>query len=265
MKLENGMIIAVLGVVLIIAFLMPSSIAVEEKSSDRIISVSGTGSVMVAPDEGHLLIAVVSEAETASKAGEMNAETMTSVQDALKEAGVSEDNIETKSYSIYPNYEWVDTSSSTSISTPPPSRVLVGYTATNMIEVVCSPDNVGDVIDAALSGGANRIDSVTFQLSDDLRRDAYAKALREAILDARTKASVVVDELNVGGVQLASVSVGNYYSSSPMRMEYTDEKGIGMSATTPVTPSDIEVSASVSLDYSFTMATPSDRGISLLD
>ncbi len=38
-----------------------------------------------------------------------------------------------------------------------------------------------------MSGSANRIDSITFQLSDALRENAYSDALSKAVKNARSK------------------------------------------------------------------------------
>ena len=48
-------------------------------------------------------------------------------------------------------------------------------------------DSAGDIIDAAVSSGANRIDNVSFQLSDDKLEKISDDLIADAINDATQK------------------------------------------------------------------------------
>lgn len=234
------------GVVLIVALalLLTPSVS-EEGAFNKTIEVSGTGLVKVTPDEAHLMVAVVSEALTAQEAAAMNARNMTNIFAALKAAGISE--AKTRQYALEPVYKWVEEQT---LGGKEQRTVIVGYRATNLIEVVCRPDVTGTAIDAAVSGGANRIDSISFQLSEPAQDTAYQEALRKAIASARSKADVVATSMGIVTLQPVRISVeDSYYYPIPVP-RYAAEAG-GAVYSTPITPSEVEVTARVHLVYSY--------------
>jgi len=234
------------GVVLIVAvaLLLTPSVS-EEEAFNKTIEVSGTGLVKVTPDEAHVMVAVVSESLTAQDAAALNARNMTSIFAALKAAGITD--AKTRQYSLEPVYKWVEEQT---LSGKEQRTVIVGYRATNLIEVVCRPDETGTAIDAAVSGGANRIDSISFQLSEPAQTTAYQEALRKAIASARSKADVVATSMGIATIQPVKISVEDYYYYPTPVPRYAAEAG-GADYSTPITPSEVEVTARVHLVYSF--------------
>jgi len=234
------------GVVLIVAFALLLSPSVsEEQAFNKTIEVSGTGLVKVTPDEAHVMVAVVSETLTAQDAAAMNARNMTGIFAALKAAGIAD--VKTRQYSIEPIYKWVEEET---LSGKEQKTVIVGYRATNLIEVVCKPDETGTAIDAAVNGGANRIDSISFQLSEPSQDTAYHEALRKAIASARSKADVVAASMGIATIQPVRISIEDYYYYPIPVVKYAAEAG-GAAYSTPITPSEVEVTARVHLVYSF--------------
>jgi uncharacterized protein YggE len=237
-----GFLLAVIVLVALALVFSPS--LSEEQAFNKTIEVSGSGIVKTTPDEAHVMIAVVSEALTAQDAAAMNSENMTNVFDALKKAGIGD--VKTRQYSITPIYEWVE---EVTLEGKTQKSVIVGYRATNLIEVVCKPEDAGKAIDAAVSGGANRIDSISFQLSEALQEKAYSDALRKAVTNAQSKADVVAGEIGIVSIYPVKISVEDFYLpvyriAAPMEAAPTP-------APTPITPSEVEVSASVRIVYAF--------------
>lgn len=74
----------------------------------RTIFVTGTSSAKVSPDQVAISFAIESEEKTAQQATEANADITTLVVEALKEARVSEAEIGTSYYNVYPIYEYVE-------------------------------------------------------------------------------------------------------------------------------------------------------------
>ncbi len=217
------------------------------------IAVSGFGKVSVEPDEGHVIVSVEVEAAKASDAASKNAEIVNSVIAKIKAVGV--ENIKTKSYRVEPVYQWVEepiepikpaeSKSYESGKGVVKRSEIVGYRAYTSLEVVADPKMVGKVIDAAMDGGANRIESVFFTLSDDARKEAYETALRKAVGDARIKAEVVAEELGIENYRISKVTVGYGYIPGPVY------EAKAVSAQTTILPSEVEVSATVNLIYEF--------------
>ena len=47
-------------------------------------------------------------------------------------------------------------------------QILIGYRVSNILSIQTDNiDSAGNIIDAAVSSGANRVDTVSFQLSDE--------------------------------------------------------------------------------------------------
>lgn len=202
------------------------------------ISVSGLGSASARANQAKLTVGVQTEKPYASEAVEENAGLMTAVIDAIKFLGVSEDDIETVSYAVQPIYDY-------------DLKRLTGYWVTNMVQVkISNLDIVGDVIDAASEAGANRINGVSFELSDDLADELKLEAYKEALNDASEKAGVITDTLDLTLTGIYSVSESVYYPYRPyFAMEapapYPEK------ASTPILEGALSVSVTVQVVYTF--------------
>lgn len=216
----------------------------------RTIRVSGVGEARAQPDEARVELAVETQARTARAAGEENARIMQRVIDALVQAGVPRDEIETRGYSVFPEYDdrqprpMVDTV----IGDAEPR--IRGYRAVNTVAFrTTALDRVGQLIDVALGAGANRLNGVGFGLRDD---DAVrAEALRNAVADARRAAETMATAL---GVRLGAV-VDASTDSTPIRpypagvaFRVADAE-MAQSVRTPIEPGEQTVTATASLVY----------------
>jgi uncharacterized protein YggE len=222
---------------------IPTLISETGSETTKTISVTGAGVVSATADQATLNIGVEVTEETAGEAITGNAELMAAVIEALKNNGISEDDIKTTSYNVYPQYDWSED-----------GRKLIGYTVTNMVQVTVKDiDNVGNIIDVAGEAGANSINGISFGLSEEkmaeLKEDAYVLALG----DAQDKADLIAGTLGltISGVQ--SVTESSYV---PVRtyMEYA-ETGMDMAmssrAPTPIVSGDLSVSVNVHIVFLF--------------
>lgn len=127
-----------------------------ENTDARTISVSGSGAVQVIPDRAVLELSVVTWNPSVSVASNENAALMTKVQKALESTGVPKDSYSTSNYSIRRDVSYVN------------GRSVPGdYRASNVLNVVLTDiTGVGEVIDAAISAGANELSSLNFTVSD---------------------------------------------------------------------------------------------------
>lgn len=153
----------------------------------RGITVTGMGQVEVSPDEATLNFAVETSAATSEEAAQQNAQRMERVIAALVAAGIPRDEVETRNFSVYPEYVTDERGDNPRVR---------GYRVTNQVSVETQRlDDVGALIDAALAAGANRIDGISFGLSDP--QAAEADALREAVARARASAETLAQALGV--------------------------------------------------------------------
>lgn len=210
----------------------------------KTISLTGSGSSSAKADQAKVDLGVQTTSDLASDAIRANAEKMSAIIDALKAIGISEDDIVTTSYSVYPQYDWTERGS-----------IFRGYVVTNLVQVTVKElDIVGDIIDAAASSGANQINGIGFGLSDAKREELKTNAYIAALTDARDKADVIAETLGltISGVQ--SVTENSY---SPVRDYYYPAMPYGgmdaemIYASTPVLSGDLTVTVSVYIVFLF--------------
>ncbi len=206
----------------------------------RTIRVEGTGEVKAQPDEAFIDVAVETLAPNVKAAGEQNAKRMEKVIAALTSAGIARRDIQTRNYSVYPDY-----------APPMPNQTepkLRGYRVSNLVSVhVKDLSRVGSLLDQALAAGANRVDSVRFGLS---RQEAVqGEALRQAVARARKSAEVLAASLNVKlGAVLDASTVTEPPQFYPARLAMA-EAADGRAMSTPIQPEEQTVQAKVTLVF----------------
>lgn len=187
-----------------------------------------------APDQAFVLIAAETRAATPAEAQRLAADAMTSVQAALKKAGIAADAMKTTGYSLQPDMDWSGGR----------SRVR-GYIARNQIEVrVDALDRVGAAIDAAGASGATSMAGLRFDLKgrEAVEREALGLAVRDAM--ARARAIAAGAGATVGSI-IRIDELGEPVRPVPymaMRAE-----AAAAATPTPISPGEIEIQVSVTL------------------
>lgn len=190
------------------------------------IVVTGHGEIKVSPDRASIQIAVQTRAATASEAAAQNATKQQAVLAALKSLGLTNDQLSTINYQVYPEQRYEQGK----------DPVISGYNVTNTIVAdIRRLDQVGKVIDAALSHGANLISSLQFYSSNTqgARRTAIGSAIEMARADADAAA-------RAAGGSLGSLLEVNVLAVSPPRpqpMMMARVAGVAQ-AETPINPGD---------------------------
>ncbi|MCP3143071.1 SIMPL domain-containing protein [Pyxidicoccus xibeiensis] len=211
----------------------------------RTIRVEGTGEVKAQPDEAFIDLAVETLAPTAKAAGEQNAKRMEKVIAALTSAGIARRDIQTRNYSVYPDYAPQGPNEQ--------EPKLRGYRVSNLVSAhVTELSRVGSLLDQALAAGANRVDQVRFGLS---REDAVqGEALRQAVARARKSAEVLAASLNVKLGAVLDVSTvtepPRLYAARFAMAEVADARA----STTPIQPEEQTVQAKVTLIFAIEAA-----------
>jgi uncharacterized protein len=201
------------------------------------LSVSAEGSAEARPDMGVINLGVATEGATAQAALQENARRMTALTQALRRAGVAERDIQTSNVSVNPQQEYREGQ----------APRITGYQANNTVTAkVRRIDNVGRVIDAAVSAGGNTVNGVSFQHQDpEAQMDA---ARRDAIAEARRRAELYASALNMRVARIVAVSEGGAYSP-PMPMPMYARAEAAMDARTPIAPGEIETRVSVNVTF----------------
>ena len=230
------------------------------------LSVSSTSTTEVRPDQLSVTLGGETNATTAQEAVSQNANLTAQVIGAIRGLGIDENRIETSSYSVSPIYEYIQPSQPCiEIYPPPPGcetrQEIIGYRATNTVTVTLDvlffrvatqsvPDvNAGQVIDAAVGAGANRVDGVIFFISPDRQQEIRDTLIGDAIANARQRANIAAEALRmtVSGVESVTINPIDFPVFS------LQEGSIGaadtVSAPTQILPAQQEVSTTVSVVF----------------
>lgn len=150
----------------------------------RTITVTAMGEVQAVPDRADVQLGVETRASTAQAAMAQNNAQMAQVVAALRQLGIPETNIQTSILNLRPVY------SQPSRENPNQPPQLTGFEATNIVQVrLTDLTQVGAVIDAALTAGANRVQGIGFRVVDE--DQVRLSALRDAAARARPKAEAL--------------------------------------------------------------------------
>lgn len=207
--------------------------------TDRTVSTTGTGTVSVAPDRAVVVLGVMTETEMASDAMSETNDLMQDVVDALIEAGVDEDNIQTRVIQLQPRYEQQQGPQ------PGPSE-LIGFRAVNLVEVTLTDAGMfGDVLDAAVEAGANLIETFEFEISDPA--DALEDARSDAWDDAESKAQQLAD---LAGATLGPVVSINEFTQGPIPFGRGGDIALEQAASAPVQPGQQTVRVELQVTWS---------------
>ncbi|MBR7794576.1 DUF541 domain-containing protein [Agaribacter marinus] len=208
----------------------------EATESRRRLTVYGNGKVSVEPNVVSIQLAVVTENQSLSQAQQENAQTMNQVIQSLLNLGISQEDIQTASYTISPKYDYEDG-----------KQIDRGYQVSNAIRVIIKDLNqIGIVIDTAVQQGVNRVSNIVF--TTDHPQAFYEEALRFALEDGGRKARTITDSLQLNLDQIP-VKIIEQTESPPVA--YKTFATTAESFATPIEPGQIEIEAAVELIYQY--------------
>ena len=212
--------------------------------SQNTISVTGTASASSEPDTLIVVLGVESEAKTANESLSKNSNSLNSVISSLTGTGISEDDIQTSNFRIYPLYDFSDSKD---------KQILIGYRVSNMLSIQTDKiDSAGNVIDIAVSSGANRVDNISFQLSDEKSQKISDDLISNAILDATQKAEKALVPLKQQIVGVKSVIIHDNvmpFYDSPMRSSFGGMAMESSMKSAPIMSGDEEIRTDVSVVF----------------
>lgn len=247
--MKNKIGILILVMVLILAFLLTgcsvnpgsgsgSVVVADNLHTKNTITVNATGNIKVMPDVAYVTVGVKTQDADMKKAQEANKQLMNDLFDALKKAGLTEDDMRTTNYSAYPMYDYTEG-----------KDAITGYEVTNMVQLTIKDiDKVGEYIDIAADSGANTAYPINFALLDETQY--YNDALADALAKAKGKADAIATSGEykiLGTLQVTEGGMGYV----PYRNEYLamDDAADMGGSTTPITAGELEVTANITVVY----------------
>ncbi|MCB1688093.1 MAG: SIMPL domain-containing protein [Halioglobus sp.] len=169
------------------------------------ITVTGEGSVNIAPDMAVLVLSVNREAATAREALTANSAAMSKVLAAMTGLGIDKRDLQTANFDIQPRYTYPNRQGTGSGEAPK----LVGYIVRNSLSVrVRDISRVGEVLDTSVTLGVNEGGSILF--TNDDPSAAITRARIKAMEEALSKARTLTDAAGVGLGDVLEISEQNY-------------------------------------------------------
>lgn len=221
----------------------PAAAQIGVQKPDRTATVTGAASSSVPPDRLIVVFGVEVVADTAREALSGNSELMGAVIDSLRDAGVADGEISTSNLRVHPEYSYGES-----------DRPLIrGYSVSNTVRVETGMlDSATGIIDGGVAAGANRVDTVSFDLSAEARRAVSDALIERAVLDARQKAEAAVEPLGQRIVGVQSVSLMDTAREPWMPAGLARESadfGLAASAPTPVFASEATVTVQAQVSF----------------
>lgn len=226
----------------------PTIVCPNSKAASGKVSVQGTGSLTLTPDEAFVEFTIELTRNNATRARADAAQVTNSTTNAiLKNSGISPSDIKTTSINLDPKYSYSNVTK------------LIGYQFSQTIIVNIknlTADLLSNVIDSAVTAGGNylRVGSVSTDLGKETKANAVNEARKAAVTSALQTASVVAGAANVTLGPVISIvdqsSVPVPVPSPSMPAGY----GVGAAAAakepakTPVSLGKMDVQATVAVD-----------------
>ncbi|HWH10558.1 MAG TPA: SIMPL domain-containing protein [Solirubrobacteraceae bacterium] len=209
-------------------------------STPATLSITGAGSVEIAPDVAELSIEVRSTAATATAARSKANVRTAAVLLAITKLGIDRGSIQTSGISL--------SRSQVAATRRHPAHKL--YAASNDLTVTTTTVSlVGPIVDAATQAGADSIDGPNFSFGDPSA--GKAAATRAALADARSRADDAAAAIGyrVTGVQSVVIDPDSSQTPLPLAAAAPATAGLKAPTPTPVEPGRQEVDATVDVVF----------------
>lgn len=206
-----------------------------EKST---INVNGKGEIKAKPDVAYMNIAVETTTKKAEVAVRENAAKTNNVIKKIKSMIGPSDKVQTTNYILSPMYEYDKANRKNYIN---------GYRVSNEVIVeTYDLKNLGQLIDASTTLGANRINGPRFDISN--REDYKKQALAKAVEDAKKTAAAVSTSAGVKIVKILQISPSYNFPVPMYKAQYLGRVEAS-AAPTPIEAGVLTVTANVSIVY----------------
>lgn len=204
------------------------------------LQVTGSAVVTGDPDVAYITLGVETRDPSAEVAAEDNANRMAKVFAALKALGLTDKDLTTSGYTVYSSSQVQNRGTQNEVT-------ITTYHVQNSINVTTRDlTGVGQIIDAAMTAGANQVQGVLFDIED--KQAMQLKALANAVEQGVAKAEIMAQS---AGVTLGGIATmnENYSSYAPMVATMALRSDAAMGTT--ISPGDVQVTATVNLEFWF--------------
>ena len=203
------------------------------------VTVSGSGTISRDPDRATLSVSIATNNDVAATATSANNRLYNALVERMRAIGITAGAIKTSNYDL--NF----------VPKPPPGDNYkppqTGFIVTRGLSItIDNLSNVGGAIDAAVAAGVTQVNGVNFGVRDE--RAAHAAALAAAVEDAAAQASAIAQaaHMHLGAIRrISSVQSPPVFAARAMTLAVKAP----VQVPTEITPSSIEVHATVTVTY----------------
>lgn len=219
---------------LAVCFMVAAPVFASEAPNVTTVQVTGNSEKEIAPDIAKISISINSVNANIDQAKNENTTNANQVFAKLKELGVTDEQIKTSTYQIDSVYNYEK------------DRLpkLKGYQITNTLEITASIEKVGILVNEVTNVGANEVNSIHFERSN--QAEIKDEALSDAVADALKKAEVIASALHkrVVNVKLVNES-GVFYHPVMMESRAMKNMSADAGAAPSIAPGKVTVGATV--------------------
>lgn len=210
----------------------------EQAEPPASIKVVGYGEALGQPDEAQVTVGVETFAPKVEDATGENEDVLAAILSALADADIAPEDIQTSNYSLWAEQRYGDNG----------PEGIAGYRVSNQVTVVIRDiKQLGDVLAAVTTAGANNIYGVQFSVADPATLEAEAR--EEALQDARERAESLA---GLSGLTLGRiVSIDETMSQFPGLPREMGAGGMGGGAegSTSISPGQLSYQSQVQVTY----------------
>ncbi len=207
--------------------------------SGRTITVSGEGKAFAAPDIAKISFSVITQGKDPASLEAGNIKKTNDAINLMKTEGVSESDIQTTNYTIYPNYVY-DKYTQT--------QIIDSYTFNQTVSVkVRDLSKAAEILGKLSSLGVSQLTGPDFSLSDASQAKYLIDAESLAFADAQSKAEAMA---KANGVRLGNIiNLSESGSPYPVYRGVMSASAAGASVSPIIETGTNEVDANVSITY----------------
>jgi len=211
---------------------------------NKTLFVTGSATTQTKPDKVTVSLGVETTNAKAKTALATNSELMNKIINALKIAGVSENETSTSSFTITPNRDY---------TIDKDQGKLIGFTVSNSIQI--DSYNVNDSsewIDISVASGANNVNNIYFSVSDKKLEGIKNELLKEAIGNAREKADIAASALGLEITGIKTVNIDQAatpFFAGPLQYAAESSKIDSALPSTPIMAGEQDISMTVSIIF----------------
>lgn len=224
----------------IAAFLIAAATAVPAAAQQQApvnspaVATEGRASIKVTPDIAWITVTAETRALRTADAQKQNAVALDSIRASLRQAGLADEAVKTRSYSVEPQMQYTDGKAK-----------VIGYVARQSLDArIDDLSRLGAIIDAAGGSGATSISDIRYDVKD--RANIELKLLGDAVRDGMKRASAMAAGAGKEVSMLWRIDEQRFSNNQPQPM-YRMAAGAAADQSTQISPNDLEIRATVNI------------------